>query len=44
MDAWGPMFTLKMSITPDRLADLSVIQMVDHVDYLDAMRGPAGGD
>jgi len=31
------MFTIKMGITPDRLADLTVLQMVDHVDYLEAM-------
>jgi hypothetical protein len=43
MDAWGPMFAVRMHIPPHRLADLSVLQMVDHVDYLDAMRGPADG-
>ena len=28
------MFALRMGITPDRLLDLSVVQMVDHVKHM----------
>jgi hypothetical protein len=35
------MFSARLTITPDRLPDLSVMQMVDHVDYLDEMRRAA---
>jgi hypothetical protein len=37
------MFSLRMHITPDRLPDLSVPMMVDHVEYLEAMRGGSDG-
>jgi hypothetical protein len=34
VDAWAPVFALRMGIPPDRLLDLSVPQMVDHVSYM----------
>jgi hypothetical protein len=34
VDAWTAMFTVRLGITPDRIADLSVMAMVDHVEYL----------
>ncbi|WP_294012381.1 hypothetical protein [Streptomyces sp.] len=34
LDAIAPMFTIRMGITPDRLAALSVPSIADHIDYL----------
>jgi len=36
------MFTIRMGIPPYRLAELSVIQMAEHVEYL--MEVGQGGD
>jgi hypothetical protein len=36
------MFSVTMHIPPHRLPDLSVIQMINHVQYLQAERGSDG--
>jgi hypothetical protein len=33
VDAWAPMFAVALRIPRDRMEDLSVPEMVDHVDY-----------
>lgn len=45
MSTWAPMFAARLGIGPTEIASLSIPAMVDHVSYLDAMRGsvPDGG-
>lgn len=44
MDAWAPMFVVTMGVNRGQLEDMSVPEMVDHVDYWHSMnRGPADG-
>jgi hypothetical protein len=40
MDAWEPMFSVSLGIPPAAFAELSLVQMIDHVEY--ARRGDDG--
>jgi hypothetical protein len=42
-DAWAPMFAIVLGIDRDHLLDMSVPEMVDHVDYWSEMRSAADG-
>lgn len=45
VNAWMPMFAVSLRIPYGQMVELSVPQMVDHVDYwAETMRGGAGGD
>lgn len=44
MDYWAPMFVVTMGVGKEQLLDMSVPEMVDHVDYWTAMnRRPEDG-
>jgi hypothetical protein len=43
VDQWAPMFAVLMGIDRDRMLDLSVPLMVDHVDYWTDVKGPRDG-
>lgn len=43
MDRWGPMFAVQLGIPWYHLTELSIPQMVDHIDYANEMRGPVNG-
>lgn len=43
MDAWAPMFAVSLGVPRDQMVDLSIPQMVDHVDWWTELR-KAGSD
>lgn len=43
VDAWAPLFAINMSIPRDQMLDMSVPQMVDHVEYWAAVTEGGGG-
>lgn len=42
-DAWAPMFAVDMGIPRGQMLDMSVPEMVDHVDHWAAMTGRDDG-
>lgn len=38
-DAWAPMFAISLGIPRGQMMDMSVPEMVDHVDYWAAVTG-----
>jgi hypothetical protein len=44
LDAWAPMFRVTMGVSRQELLDMSVPDMIDHMDYWTEMnRGPGDG-
>ncbi len=41
-DAWGPLFAISMGIPRGQMLDMSVPEMVDHVEYWAAVTGRDG--